>query len=180
MSADRHVVLVGLMGSGKTTVGTLLAERLGRPLVDTDAAVETATGRTVREIWLDDGEPAYRVLENGVVVDALASPVPSVIAAAGGVVLSPDNRRALAEAVALVVWLSADPAVLVGRALTGDHRPLLDDDPVGTLRRMADDRHDLYAEVADAVIRVDDRGPTEVVAEIVALLDGGPSDGAGE
>ncbi|WP_205528752.1 shikimate kinase [Desertimonas flava] len=166
----RHVVLVGLMGSGKTTVGKLLAERMQRPLVDTDAAVEAATGRTVREIWLAEGEPAYRVLENGVVVDALAAAEPSIIAAAGGVVLSPDNRHALADADALVVWLSADPDVLVGRAVTGAHRPLLDDDPHGALRKMATDRADLYAEVADVVVDVTDRRPEAIADEIVALV----------
>jgi len=168
----RHLVLVGLMGSGKSTVGRLLAERLGRPLVDTDAAVEAATGRTVREIWLADGEPAYRVLENGVVVDALAAAEPAVIAAAGGVVLSADNRRALRESDALVVWLRADPDVLVERATSGQHRPLLDDDPRGTLQRMALDREALYREVADRVVEVGDKTPAAVAAEIAAEIAG--------
>ena len=85
---DGHLVLVGMMGTGKTTVGTVLAQRLGRPLIDSDAEVEARTGRTVREIFETDGEAAYRALETEALVDALASPVPAVIAAAGGVVLA--------------------------------------------------------------------------------------------
>ena len=124
----RHVVLVGLMGSGKTTVGRLLATRLGRPFVDSDEVIETREGRTVREIWRTDGEQAFRELETAALQAALSADEPSVIAAAGGVVLADRNRMALREADADVVWLQADPAVLVGRAMRGDHRPLLDGD----------------------------------------------------
>jgi shikimate kinase len=165
-------VLVGLMGSGKTTVGRLLAERLGRRLIDTDAEVEAATGRTVREIWLSDGEPVYRRLENGAVVDALAATEPAVIAAAGGVVLSADNRRALQDSGAVVVWLSADADVLVDRALAGAHRPLLDDDPRGTLRAMAVDRDGLYREVADHVVDVGASSPDDVADAVIEVLSG--------
>jgi shikimate kinase len=168
--SERHIVLVGLMGSGKTTVGRLLADRLGRPLIDTDAAVEASAGRTVREIWLSDGEAAYRVLENGIVVDALASTEPAVIAAAGGVVLSAENRRILNESDAVVVWLSADADQLVARALTGGHRPLLDDDPQGTLRAMAVDREALYREVADHVVDSGSQTAGDVADEVLKLL----------
>ena len=83
----RHIVLVGLMGTGKTTTGRLVAARLGRRLLDSDEMVEARTGRTVREIWRDEGEPAYRVLETAALQEALAATDPLVIAAAGGVVL---------------------------------------------------------------------------------------------
>ena len=148
----RHIVLVGLMGSGKTTVGRLLAARLGRPLVDSDAVIETTTGRTVREIEHTDGVPAYRVLETAALRDALDSPEPSVIAAAAGVVLREENRAALRAADALVAWLVADVDVLADRAVTGDHRPLLEDDPLGALQRMQEAREPLYREVADVVV----------------------------
>src|SRR3954469_21600548 len=101
-----------MMGSGKTTLGQALAARLGRPFLDSDEQVEAATGRTVREIFEVDGEAAYRVLESKVLCEALASGPPAVIAAAGGTVLSADNRAAM-RASAEVVWLRADPAVLV-------------------------------------------------------------------
>jgi hypothetical protein len=106
---DGHLVLVGMMGTGKTTVGTVLARRLGRPLIDSDAEVEARTGRTVREIFETDGEAAYRPLETEALLDALTSAAPAVIAAAGGVVLSATNRQALKEHAGLVVWLRADP-----------------------------------------------------------------------
>jgi shikimate kinase len=163
-----HVVLVGLMGTGKTTTGTLLAHRLGRPFIDSDAEVEARTGRTVREIFEADGEAAYRPLETDALLDALGSPEPAVIAAAGGVVLSPVNRQALRDHAGLVVWLRADPSVLAGRVGRDDHRPLLDGDPAATLARLAADRAGLYAEVADVVIDVDKKTPEEVVEAILS------------
>jgi shikimate kinase len=164
-----HLVLVGMMGTGKSTVGTVLARRLGRPLIDSDAEVEARTGRTVREIFETDGEAAYRPLETEALLDALASPVPAVIAAAGGVVLSPTNRQALKEHAGLVVWLRADPAVLAGRVGRHDHRPLLDnDDPAGTLVRLAAERTPLYAEVADVIVDEDTKTPDQIADEILA------------
>lgn len=164
---DQHVVLVGLMGSGKSTVGRVLAERLGRPLYDSDQMIEERTGRTVREIFASDGEPAFRVLETEALVDALASDVPCVVAAAGGVVLSERNRTVLRESGAKVVWLCADPSVLVDRVRTGVHRPALDDDPAGTLQRMQREREPLYREVADLVITVDGSRSVGDVVEAV-------------
>jgi shikimate kinase len=165
---QRSIVLVGLMGTGKTTTGRLLGERLGLPYVDTDDLILERTGRTVREIFLADGEPAFRVLETGVLVEALAAPAPVVLAAAGGVVLAEANRRTLREADALVVWLRADPELLVRRVEGQEHRPLLDDDPVGTLAQMQRDREPLYREVADVIIDVDDLTPTDVADRVLA------------
>jgi shikimate kinase len=161
------------MGAGKSTVGQILADRLNRPLVDSDRAIEAVTGKTVREIWRSDGEPAFRRLESAALREALGAARPSVIAAAGGVVLAAQNRAALAGSRSLVVWLSAEPAVLVGRAARGEHRPLLDHDPEAALREMAAARESLYAEVADAVIRVDRKTPEEIVDEIVTLVGDG-------
>ena len=165
--ADRHLVLVGLMGSGKTTVGRIVAARLGRPFLDSDLMIEERTGRTVREIFETDGEPAFRALETEVLTDALANPQRAVIAAAGGVVLSARNRAALASSGARVVWLRADPKLLVERVKSAGHRPLLDVDPRGTLQQMYDDRADLYREVADAIVTVDNRSVNEVVEAVL-------------
>jgi shikimate kinase len=161
-----HLVLVGMMGAGKSTVGRILAERLGRPLVDTDQRIEASTGRTVRQIFADEGEAAFRALETQVLRDSLVQSEPSVIAAAGGVVLDPENRRLLVDSDARVVWLCADTALLVDRVRNGAHRPLLDEDPATVLQRMAETRGDLYREVADVIITVDGR-PASDVADAV-------------
>jgi shikimate kinase len=167
-----HVVLVGLMGTGKSTVGQLLADRWGWPLVDSDAQVEARTGRTVREIFETDGEPAFRRLEAEALAAALEGAAPSVIAAAGGVVLDPANRARL-RASGTVVWLTGDPDVLAARATApgGDHRPLLEGDPDETMRRLAAERAPLYAEVADHTVAVDTRSAAEVADAIAALVD---------
>ena len=166
----RHLVLVGLMGAGKSTVGRRAAAALGWPLVDSDRVIEARTGRSVREIWLTDGEPAFRALEEDALRSALLAKAPTVIAAAGGVVLSPGNRRALQEADAVVVWLDADPVTLVGRARRGAHRPLLDKDPESTLRTMAAARRSLYREVADIVVDVGERTAEEIAVDVVDAL----------
>ena len=164
------VVLVGMMGTGKSTVGRLLAERSGRLLVDSDAVVEARTGHTVRELWAAHGEAGYRDLETAALRDTLgATPGGAVIAAAGGVVLREENRRLLRDSGAMVVWLRAAPEVLYERirpAIEGGHRPLLDHDPLGTLHRLAAERAPLYAEVAHQVLDVDHLTPEAVVDRI--------------
>ena len=162
-----HLVLVGMMGVGKSTVGRMVAAELDRPLYDSDEMIEERTGRTVREIWSTDGEAAFRALETDTLIEALSEPEQSVIAAAGGVVLSDRNREALRDADAHVVWLLADVDVLVDRVRNGMHRPLLDVDPEGTLRRMYDDRAPLYQEVADAIVSVDNRSPHDVAKAVL-------------
>ena len=169
----RHVVLVGMMAVGKTTVGQALAERLGRPFLDSDQMVEQRTGRTVREIFEAEGEPAYRLLETAVLVEALASPEPAVIAAAGGVVLAAANRAALKAPGPTVIWLRAPVEVLAQRVATAGgpgHRPLLDGDAPTALARLAEAREPLYREVADVVVDVDALGPDTVLARVLAAL----------
>ena len=164
-----HVVLVGMMGVGKTTVGRRLAEALRRPFSDSDLEVEARTGRTVRAIFETEGEPAFRAIEAQVMADALATPEPTVIAAAGGVVLDPANREQLRRA-GTVVWLRAPVVVLVDRVASGAHRPAVEADPAGTLQQMEDTRTALYTEVADVV--VDSSLPvTEVVAEVLSAVE---------
>ncbi len=164
---DHHLVLVGLMGSGKTTVGRILAERLHRPFHDSDAMIEAQTGRTVRDIWAADGEAAFRAVETQVLNEALDDPTPSVIAAAGGVVLRDENRAVLRNGRSRVVWLCADPSHLVDRVRSGGHRPLLDNDPEATLRQMFADREELYRDVAHAIVRTDGRSVFEVVEAVL-------------
>ena len=163
----QHIVLVGMMGAGKSSVGRVLAQRLDRPLLDSDDMIEDRTGRTVREIWSADGEPAFRSIEAEVLAEALRSDEPVVVAAAGGVVLSPANREILRSSGAHVVWLLADVELLLERVKNGMHRPLLDSDPEGTLRTMFDDRGGLYREVADAIVSVDHRSVSDVAGAVM-------------
>ena len=158
-----------MMGAGKTTIGRRLARALGRPFLDSDQQVETRTGRTVREIFESDGEAAYRVLETEALTDALETPSPSVIAAAGGTVLSPVNRERM-RAAGRVVWLRADPEVLAERVRNGVHRPLLADDPEKVLHDLDAARRSLYEELADDVIDTAGRAPEEIVEELAAMV----------
>ena len=109
--AARHLVLIGLMGAGKTTVGARCAELMQRPFLDTDQLVEANARMGVADIFRHHGEQQFRVLERDAVEDACASPTPLVIACGGGAVLDPANRRRLRDC-GLVVWLRASPAVL--------------------------------------------------------------------
>lgn len=157
------------MATGKSTIGRAVASRTGRPFIDSDAQIEAETGRTVRDIFEQEGEAAFRRLEADALAKALANEEPSVIAAAGGVVLSPHNRALLKRA-GRVVWLRADPRTLAHRVRPDDHRPLLQDDPLATLTRLAGEREALYSEVADAVIDVDRRDKRDLVREVEALV----------
>jgi shikimate kinase len=163
----QHLVLVGLMGTGKSTVARILSQRLHRRLIDTDATIEARSRRTVRQIFADEGESFFRKLETEILVEALDSSPPAVIAAAGGVVLAPENRAVLKASKSRIVWLSADPALLTTRVRNAGHRPLLDQDPGGALREMAGAREALYREVAHVVVRVDGRTPAEVADAIL-------------
>jgi shikimate kinase len=163
----KQVVLVGLMGSGKSTVGALVAPRLDRVFVDVDVLIARRTGKTVRELWEEGGEAAYRQLESDAVLWVLRDATPAVLAAPGGVVLDPVVRAELAHSV--VVWLRADPSTLASRVRPGDHRPLLGDHPAETLAAMADARDALYREVAATTVDTDGLTP-EAVADIVVAV----------
>jgi len=152
--ARRSVVLVGLMGSGKTTVGRKVARRLGRTFVDADDELQASTGRTVADWFERDGERGFREAEAQVLRTLLDEQPGVVIGAGGGVVVEPANRVRLRADDVTVVYLHADPRFLVSRAKAKPHRPLLTDDPGEVLGRMYSERDTWYREVADTVVEV--------------------------
>lgn len=153
-AAVRPIALVGLTGSGKSTVGRRVATRLERPFLDVDDELVRRSGRTIREWFAEDGEAGFRAAEADLVAELLVDPGPAVIAAGGGAILTTATRDLLAER-ALVVWLRAGVPFLLSRLSRQGHRPLLDDDPEATLTRMAEERSPLYQEVADIVVDVE-------------------------
>lgn len=168
VAGSEHLVLIGLMGSGKSTVGRIVAARLGRPLADSDAIIEARTGETVKQIREEQGTEAMRRHEADALFDALARSEPHVIAAAAGVVTDAADRARLAGSGAFVVWLDGPPEVLGPRAAGGVHRPFLDDDPVGTLRTMRDLRAPWYREVADRVVPIGRLTPDEIADRVLS------------
>jgi shikimate kinase len=161
-----RILLVGMMGAGKTTTGRLAAGKLGWEYLDSDAEVQKETGLTVPEIFARDGEVAFRAAETEVLRRACETTVPVVVSVAGGALLRPENR-ALVRASGRVVWLRARVETLARRVGDGAGRPLLDDDPAAALRKLEAVRRPLYTEVADEIIDVDDLSPEEVATRIV-------------
>ncbi len=170
-----HVVLVGMMGSGKTTVGRRIAKRLGRPFLDGDLELESRTGRSVRDWFEAEGEDGFRRAESELLAALLAEPEPSVIAAGGGVVVRPENRLALRAP--FVVWLDGDPAFLASRVAQKEHRPLIDDDVAGTIERLHAERDGWYRDVADEVVAIT-RSATPVHRDLADASPPSCADGA--
>jgi shikimate kinase len=168
VAPEKHLVLVGLMGAGKTTVGERCAAQLSRSFVDTDRLVEASAGMTVAEIFDQDGEARFRELERTAVADACASPVPLVIACGGGAVLDAENRRRLRDT-AVVVWLRASPAELGARVGRASHRPLLRSGApaAATLERLTQLRAPAYEAAAHLTVDTDARSVDDVVALVL-------------
>ncbi|MFD9725869.1 shikimate kinase [Streptomyces sp. NPDC059072] len=168
MTGGPLVVLVGPMGSGKSTVGGLLAERLGVPYRDTDADIVAAQGREISDIFVDEGEPYFRELEREAVAAALAGHT-GVLALGGGAVLD-EGTRALLSGLP-VVYLSMDVEEAVRRVGLGAARPLLAVNPRRQWRELMEARRHLYTEVARVVVATDDRTPEEVAQAVLDALE---------
>jgi shikimate kinase len=164
VSAERRLILIGMMGSGKSTVGRLLAADTGLPYIDNDVVLAEGTGETARQISIE-GEAAVRAVEGDTLRRELASRPPCIVGLAAGTILDPANRK-LIKAAGTVVWLRARPETLAARAVGGTHRPCLASDPLGWFRTVTAQRDPLYAVVADFIVDVDDQSPAETAETV--------------
>ena len=162
-----RVVIVGMPASGKSTVGRAVAESLGLPFLDADALIEERTGKLIREIFSDDGEEAFRALEEQVVLESIAAD-DSVVSLGGGAVLSPTVRTALAGVP--VVWLEVGVATATRRAGLNQLRPLLLGDVRARMESLLAERRHLYEEVATIRLATDRVTTDELADQVVAAL----------
>ena len=167
-----RVVLLGMMGSGKSSVGIALAKRTGWPFIDNDALVEQATGHTARELLATRGEEAMREAESAALRTGLTMPPPAIVATAAGTILEAGDRAQIKQG-GFVVWLRADAETLAARAVGAEHRPWLDRDPVGWFQTALEERTPLYAAVADMVVDTGTARPDAAAEAIVTRLSAG-------
>lgn len=164
----RAIVLVGLMGAGKSSIGKRLAVRLGLPFIDADTEIETAANATIPEIFDRYGEAYFRDGERRVLIRLLDG-TPKVLATGGGAYLNPESRAAIREH-GIAVWLKADLDVLMARVRRRSDRPLLrNGDPEAVMRRLMEERYPVYAE-ADVHIHSREIAHETVIAEIIEAL----------
>ncbi|HEX8664013.1 MAG TPA: shikimate kinase [Beijerinckiaceae bacterium] len=164
----RSVVLVGLMGAGKSTVGRRLAARLNLPFTDADHEIETAAGMSIPDIFAAHGEPYFRDGERRVIARLLRDG-PMVLATGGGAYMDPQTRARIAEA-GVSLWLKADFDVLMRRVRKRQNRPLLQNpDPEATMRRLIEARHPVYA-LADVMVESREIPHDRVVQDALLAL----------
>jgi len=169
MTGYTRVLLVGMMGAGKTTVGRAVAAVTGWPYLDNDELVEQATGRPTPDVLANADESTLRRVEELALDAALAAQPPVVASVAAGVVLDPGARHRMVES-AFVVYLRASLATLTAHVGTGAGRPWVGDDPAKALARLYEGREALYLEVADLVLDVDGAKPADLAGRIVAAV----------
>jgi shikimate kinase len=162
-------VIVGAPGSGKSTIGPLLAQALGVPFRDVDTDIEAAAGKPISEIFVDDGEEHFRALERAAVASALSSHE-GVLSLGGGAILASSTRDLLRSHT--VVYLSVELPDAVARVGLGSGRPLLSVNPRATLRFLLEQRRPLYEEVATITVKTDRREPEEITEELARALSG--------
>jgi shikimate kinase len=173
--SQRTIVLVGMMGAGKTAVGQALAKQIGRPFVDSDAEIENAAAASIAEIFERDGEPFFRSKESQVIRRLLSAP-PGVLAIGGGAFLQESNRRLIARR-GISVWLRAEPDLLWQRVRAKATRPLLrTPDPRGTLERLTHERAPFYATADLTVDCQPGLTATQMGRRVADALAGVPAD----
>ncbi|MEI6701035.1 MAG: shikimate kinase [Actinomycetota bacterium] len=164
-----QIVLVGMMGAGKSTVAKLLGVALERRVIDLDREIEKASGHSISELFDLEGEAGFRAREVDVLRVTLANDGPVVIAAGGGLVASEAARAILLGT--MCIWLKATAATLISRVGESTNRPLLRSDPVGTIERLVDERAQWYEDAATMVIDVDGLNSKQVTAMILDRLE---------
>ncbi len=168
---NRPIVLIGPMGAGKTTIGTLLAKRLGRKFVDSDHVLEDKTGVSVATIFEIEGEVAFREREAHLLEELCQSDAAIVLSTGGGSILR-ESTRVMLRARAIVVYLHASPDVSYERVKRAKDRPLLrTPDPAQKLRELYDVRHPLYLETAHFRVESHRERPGQVIEDIVSLIE---------
>jgi len=167
----KSLVLVGLMGAGKSSIGKKLAGRLGFGFVDADAEIEKAAGSTIADIFAEHGEAAFREGEKRVIARLLDQPE-TVLATGGGAYMNAETRAKIRQN-GISIWINAELDVLVRRCLRRSHRPLLQNGDVrGTLARLMEQRYPVYAEADFSVLSTE--GPQDgVIEDILAVLPEG-------
>ena len=162
-----RVVLVGMMGSGKTTVGSLLAEATGWPRFDNDQLLDQLYGMTAKQILEARGEEEMRAAEDAALALGVSAAAPCIVDAAAGTILSSSSRDLMREPI--VVWLRASPLTLFSRAVGAAHRPWLEGGEEW-VRTAAAEREPLYRSVADIVLDTDDLSPSRAARELLSRL----------
>lgn len=168
------VVIVGLPGVGKSTVGRRAARTLGWSFIDLDTFIEQSNGRTIPEIFEASGEDEFRRLETVALIEQLSVSSPTILSAGGGVVTRTENCDAL-DSAAAVIWMTATQEELESRLRprmesSRNHRPLLSGDLSSSLGRLIDERNELYERVATHVVSTSGRAMEEIVDEVVSLV----------
>jgi shikimate kinase len=164
------IVLVGFMGAGKTTVGQLLATRLGLPFADADTVLEARTGTSVQQIFAEQGEPAFRALEHQTIAALLTGP--RLVLALGGGAVGHEQTRCVLKAAEHTVYLHVPYRAALDRVGGGDGRPMLRRPDLAEIYRS---RLTVYEQVATLTVSTEGRSPADVCADIVEHLTGAPA-----
>lgn len=164
-----RVILIGPMGSGKTTIGSLLAEKLGLNFRDTDHLIEEQEGKTVSQIFLDQGEDAFRVIEKRVLREELLTDG-TVLSLGGGAPISIDAQSALRAISSHIIFLDISLSTVAPRIGFNRDRPLLLNNPRGQWQTLMEARRPIYEAIADATINVDDKSEEEIVTIVLSSL----------
>lgn len=170
-----HLALIGYRATGKTHVGAALSQRLGWPVVDTDQVIQQRAGRTIREIFQQGGESAFRDWESRVLADLLGAPVRTVFSLGGGAVLAPANRESLKQS-ATCVWLRAEPKEiwrrLEGDTATLEQRPALTSfNGYNEIVAVLSEREPIYQQAADFRVDTDNKRIDQIADEVLSLLE---------